>query len=52
MQSFTEIPGDTKQHNLSEKKSIPEVDRRDSPVVSWAEQEIMSSAQTEQESPH
>ena len=25
---------------------------RDSPVVSWAEQEILSSDQTEQESPH
>ena len=40
----TEITDSTKQHNLSG-KSIPEgKTRRNSPVVSWAEQEIMSSA--------
>ena len=64
--SFTEIPESIRQHNTTQhnlsvvrknhklsEKSIPEgKTRRDSPVVRWAEQEILSSAQTEQEPPH
>ena len=40
----------TKPHQ--ENSFLMEKTRRDSPVVSWAEQEILSSAQTEQEPAH
>jgi len=64
--SFTEIPESTRQHNTTQHKLLvvqkntnyqenPFLSgktRRDSPVVSWAEQEILSLAQIEQEPPH